>query len=324
MLALVLGLTLAGCGDDGPGGLGTVDDDAAWRTSTDPVTTEGFAWATGETVHLGDGTTIDTGVPVGAFVVAGDGVFVVPGESDDGSPFAGPGLRFAAPGADPVDTGLLVGRDGLVATEDGSTLVVLEADYDTGAAAMRFFDLATGEARTSTDGMEHESSDPVNELLESEAQIWGIDGETVHVATLDGDYVYDVTTGEGRKDEGDRADWPFGTPDEPEVSPDGRWRIVGSAEEGFGVVGSDGEPVALDVEGERWSLSWWVDEQTAVGSVAEGPGEGPRMVAGDTATLLSCVVPSGECTLYPESSARLVSFPVGFPVGGLDLRGVTS
>ena len=48
----------------------------------DPVDVTGLAWATGSTVQLADGSTIDTGDPVQAFVVGGDGVFFVP--ADDG------------------------------------------------------------------------------------------------------------------------------------------------------------------------------------------------------------------------------------------------
>lgn len=174
-LALVA-MLLAGCGDDPD-----LDDDAAWRTSTDSVDTDGLVWASGSTVHLGDGTTIDTGGPIRAYLVAGDGVFFVPAESEEDSlQFSGADLFFAAPGAEAVDTGLRVADDGIAVSPDGSRLAILDADYDDGSAVMRLFDLSSGEAFTSEDGMDtSEYGDPVNHLLESEVEILGITDEEV-------------------------------------------------------------------------------------------------------------------------------------------------
>lgn len=320
LLALALAFVLGGCGnDDEPDPV----DDASWRTSTDPVATGGLAWATGSTVTLGDGTTIETGDPVRAFVVAGDGVFFVPGEDEDDSlQFSQAPLYFAAPGTEPVDTGLEVAYDALATSPEGDTLVVLEADYDTGEAAMRFFDLADGTAYTSTVGMESDPEDPVHHLLEAEVQIWGTTEDEVHVAALEGDFVYDLATGEGRPagEDEDRPGW--GT--DPLESPDGQWSVKSPPTAPDRVVGRDGQEVALAVDEPRWWLSWWADEETVVGSVVTGPGSGKRMAPGDRSTLLSCVVPSGACTTFPESTGRRVLLPVGasdfvaIDLGGVD------
>ncbi|KRE99587.1 hypothetical protein ASG88_13265 [Nocardioides sp. Soil777] len=90
-------MLVGACGADRP----DLDEDAGWRTSRAPVGTGGLVWAAGSTVHLADGTSIDVGGPVRAFVVAGDGVFFVPAESADdigSAQFADAELMFSAPG----------------------------------------------------------------------------------------------------------------------------------------------------------------------------------------------------------------------------------
>src|SRR4051794_27234632 len=98
---------------DSGGDAAEVDDDAAWRTSTAAVETAGLTWAVGSTVHLPDGTPIDRGEPVRAYVVAGDGVFFVPSsEVAEDTPFVDAPLWFAAPDEEAEDTGLAVTERG--------------------------------------------------------------------------------------------------------------------------------------------------------------------------------------------------------------------
>jgi hypothetical protein len=309
---------LAGCGDD-PGV--QLDDDAAWRTSTDPVARGGLTWATGSTVHLGDGTTIETGDPVRAFVVAGDGVFYEPASSDEqgSASFGGGPLMFAAPGDEPVDTGLEARDRAIAVSPDGTTLVLLETDPGRGSAVMRFFDLSTGEAFTSEDGMTGDDEDPEHHLAEAEVHVRGISEESVYASVLEGSYVYDLDTGEGHPaaDDEDPPGWSAG----PLESPDGRWRIEQGGTRPDRVVGTDGTSIELRLEGRRPSLSWWADEETVVGTVALGAARGGG--AGDPLTLVSCVVPSGECAPQEDSTGRLVLFPAGSSeLPGLYLQGV--
>ena len=73
---LLLGALVSGCTDeaDGSGGPAGRADDGRWRTSTAPVRrVRPVLGAVGSTVHLADGTTVDTGRPPRAYVVAGDG-----------------------------------------------------------------------------------------------------------------------------------------------------------------------------------------------------------------------------------------------------------
>ncbi|WP_104107797.1 hypothetical protein [Nocardioides sp. 616] len=310
---------LSGCGDDA--GAGAVAEDAAWRTSTDPVEVRGLAWAAGSTVHLADGTEIHTADPVRAFLVAGDGVFYEPlaQDEEDGSSFAGGPLYFAAPGREPVDTGLSAYDREIAASPDGTTLVLLDTDHDEGRAVLRFFDLATGEAFTSEDGMENDHDDPEWNLSEAEVHVRGVSDDAVYVSALEGNYVYDLATGEGRPAGED--DEPPGWDAGPSQSPDGRWRIEQRDTGPDRVVDRDGEEVDLVLEEPRSALSWWADEETVVGTVARGPGRGNRTRPGDAVSLLSCVMPSGECTTYPESTGQLVLFPAGSEIQGIYLQG---
>ena len=225
LLATLAVVCLGACGVDEP----DLDDDAGWRTASAPVDPGGLVWAAGSTIHLSDGTLIDVGGPVRAFVVAGDGVFFVPAESADevgSAQFTGAGLMFSAPGGTPTDTGLTVAGDGLAASPDGTSLAVLDADLDTGEADhMRLFDLVSGEQVTSDDGMDtSDIEDPVHHLLEMEVRDpRGISDVEVAARVVNGDYAYDLATGAGRAlgDERHR-----GRPDDPLASPDGRARIV--------------------------------------------------------------------------------------------------
>ncbi|MGF9757630.1 hypothetical protein AAII07_20770 [Microvirga sp. 0TCS3.31] len=83
----VLALSAAGCGDDEPDG----SSDADWPRTTTPVDADGLVWAAGSTVHLPDGSTLDTEDPAGSYVVAGDGVWftsATPGDLEGPAPAA--------------------------------------------------------------------------------------------------------------------------------------------------------------------------------------------------------------------------------------------
>jgi hypothetical protein len=313
--ALLIG-SLVGCSDDLD-----LDDSAPWRTSRTPVATEGLVWATGSTVHLADGTTVDTGATVRAFVVGGDGVFFVPAEAeDDIFTFTDAPLWFAAPGREAEDTGLAVDATGVAVSPDGSTLAVLDADTDDGSAVMRLFDLSSGEATTSEDGMDTSGiDDPVHHLLESEVEILGITDDEVWARALEGDFAYDLATGEGRE-LGDDEPTPGATAD-PQRSPDGSWGF----EERRGLhdvlVSSAGDVVVPDPGTARWALSRWVDDRTVLGVAVDGPGKGDVIGPGDSLTLVTCEVPSGACRSVAGTTGEQVVFPLGtVPGWAVDLR----
>lgn len=314
-LVLVAG-ALGGCSDDLD-----LDDSAPWRTSRAPVATEGLVWAAGSTVHLADGTTIDTGAPVRAFVVGGDGVFFVPAEAeDDMFAFTDAPLWFAAPGREAEDTGLAVGSSAVAVSPDGSTLAVLDADTDEGSAVMRLFDLSSGEATTSDDGMDTSGiDDPVHHLLESEVEILGITDDEVAARALDGDFAYDLDTGEGRELGDDEA--TPGAPTDPQRSPDGSWGFEERPGLHDVLVSSAGDVVVPDPGTARWSLSRWVDDRTVLGVAVDGPGKGDVVGPGDSLTLVTCEVPSGACRSVAGTTGVRVVFPLGtLPGSAVDLR----
>jgi hypothetical protein len=311
----VLAGSLVGCADDEP----AVDDSAAWRTSTAPVATGGLAWAAGSTVHLADGTTVDTGTPVRAFLVGGDGVFFVPAEGDDDVAFTEAPLWFAAPGSEAEDTGLTVSSTGVAISPDGSALAVLDADTDEGSAVMRLFDLSSGEETTSEDGMDTSGiDDPVDHLLESEVEILGITDQEVAARVINGDWAYDLATGDGRALDGDE---PPGVPDDPELSPDGAWRIDLRPGLRDALVAPSGDEVVPDTGTPRWTLSSWVDADTVLGVAVDGPGEGDEIGPDDTLALVTCEVPSGDCRPVDGTSGERVVLPLRTqPTSVIDLR----
>jgi hypothetical protein len=308
LLVTLAVVCLGACGADEP----DLDDDAGWRTASAPVDPGGLVWAAGSTVHLSDGTSIDVGGPVRAYVVAGDGVFFVPAESADdvgSAQFTEAGLMFSAPGEEPTDTGFTVAGAGLAASPDGESLAVLDADFDTGEASMLLFDLVAGEKVTSDDGMDtSDIDDPVDHLLEMEVEILGISDDEVEARVVDGDYAYDLTTGAGRP-LGDEA--AAGEPRDPLVSPDGRARIVQREALGDVVVLGQGDELVPRAGTARWTLSRWVDEDTVLGVAIDGPGRGQEIGPEDTLTLITCAVPSGACREVPGTTGERVVLPLG-------------
>ncbi len=290
---------------DSGGGPAEVDDEAAWRTSTAPVETAGLSWAVGSTVHLPDGSTVDTGEPIREFVVAGDGVFFVPAdEGEDDVLFEEP-LWFVAPDGEPEDTGLEVTRDHFATSPDGRFLTVLDADTDDGSAVMRIFDLSTGELHDSEDGMDTSGiDDPVHHLLETEVDILGIDDERLTARVIEGDFVYDLATGEGT--ETDDVE-----PTDPLVSPDGAWRIDESTPLREVLVSETGEEVVPDTGTRRWGLTSWLDDTTVVGFSIDGPGTGDQVGPDNVLAMMTCTVPDGACASVEGTQGQRVLLPYG-------------
>lgn len=321
VVAAALALLATGCGDEGDV-TGTTDSDV-WRKSTDPATTSGLAWAAGSTVHLSDGTTIDTGDYVNMFVVAGDGVFFVPTdtEEDAGSNafFDDAELMFAAPGQPVTGTGLRVAADYVGASEDGRYLAVIETTsgekdrFGTPQATVMAFDLETGEQVVdSTLGMGDPAEDDFADgYSESEMEIIALTDTHLYVGAM-GYFVFDLTTGEGRElEEGER---PSVMGDDLE-SPNGEWRIEKPDAGPNRIVGADGREVPVTTEGPRWNLGWWADDRTAVGTQITGPNTGNRTKPGDSVALMSCEVPSGKCEVFEETVGQTVVFPYGSTLG---------
>lgn len=188
-LAVTATLLATGCDDT---------DAPEWRTSDDPVSTEGLAWVAGSTAHLPDGTTIDLGERIRAFAVAGDGVFFVPTDSLD--------VRFAATDAPVIDTGLAVAAFEIAASPDGRYLATIDTTsgekdrFGTPQATVLAFDLETGEQIIdSTLGMGDPATDDFAAGY-SESEI-GIRGITDTYLYVQGDAAsrFDLATGDGEE-----------------------------------------------------------------------------------------------------------------------------
>ena len=93
--------------------------------------------------------------------------------------------------------------------------------------------------------------------------VLGITDDEVHARTTDGEWAYDLDSGEARE-LGDDETVP-GHGDDPLVSPDGAWRI--EQREGLRdvVVGRSGDEVVPDTDTSRSTLSRWIDDETVLG-----------------------------------------------------------
>ncbi|KQV77583.1 hypothetical protein ASC64_01700 [Nocardioides sp. Root122] len=319
-------LLTAGCSDPSTGptdGGTTAAGMAAW-TSTDPVDTSGLIWAADGVVHLSDGTTIDVGGPLTTYVVAGDGVWFTPAESEESagrhsSTSTGP-LHFAGRDGTVSDTGVTVYVESIGSSPDGRYLGFVDAtsgpedDFSgqpRGTAIV--VDTTTGERVVETaDGM----GDPDEDDLEHDyPEVYlGVRFPDNGAAVVEGlgDFFFTLPDGEGEPLESG-----FRRPSDP-VSPDGEWTIQ---DRGFDdrVVSANGAPVPIRTGTPRRDLRWWLDEATVVGIAIAGPGAGQDLGPDNTATLVTCEVPEGACARVDGTAGARVRFPVGAGDEGLDL-----
>lgn len=315
LVTAAVALLLAGCTTDAEQPDGS---DEPWRLSADPVETGGLVWASGSTVHLADGTTIDTGAPIGGYVVAGDGVWFAEADGDDyqlGND-AEAELRFAAPDGEVVDTGITFLGESLAASAGGRYLALIdvrsgeEDDFGTPQATVRVLDLRTGEEVVqSTEGMGDPADDDFAAVYpEAEMDVRALTDEAAYVDTLEGTLAFDLATGEARAVSDDEVPDP-GL--DPTTSPDGAWQIVDGPRRTDLLAHEDGRRVRPRPGTPRWDLDRWVDDTTVVGVAISGPGLGEQIDPRDSLALMSCVVPTGACVVHEETSGREVLFPHG-------------
>ena len=93
-----------------------------------------MVWASGSTVHLPDGSTIDTEAPAGSYVVAGAGVWFTSAEPGDLQGDELPSLRAATPdGVEDPDAHPDVGS--LTTSADGRWLAFIDRLEDGAGSA---------------------------------------------------------------------------------------------------------------------------------------------------------------------------------------------
>lgn len=320
---------LAGCTDDDPGA-GGVD---SWPTTETPVDADGLVWASGSEVHLPDGTTIDTGDLAGAYVVAGPGVWFASAEPGDLEQNGLPELRLATP--DGVEgTGAHPGIGSLTTTPDGRWLAFVDRlDGGAGAAEAVVVDLSSGEEVVRSDeGLVADDTGDIDwtDLYEdAPVTMLGIVGDTAYVRGLGEVLAHDLSTGEVESFDLSGTDlveqeW-FRTlhPPAPLWNAARSWSILAQdfSEPVTVLESAGGERVTTSVpvgtatpDGprlEEWVVGGWLDDDTAV---AITPSQDGRDESWTVPALLTCGVPSGECTVLPGTEAG-VNLPVDRPFG---------
>ncbi len=329
LAALVL--TTAACSPDDEAG--AAED--PWPSTSSPVDTDGLVWASGDQVHLPDGSTIATDGPAGSYVVAGPGVWFTSARTGEGSEL--PELRVATP--DGVETtGAHPHIGSLTSSDDGRFLVFLDRlDEGTGPAELVVVDLTTGdEVVRSSEGLlpdETEGADWTDLYEDAPVGVLGVADGTAYVQGLNTLVSHDLSTGKATT-----ADLDWGAVRESEwfrsihrTAPlwnaDRSWRIPAQTYGATPVLESaDGERVTTsvpdatgalgspDVTGpplEEWSLGGWLDETTAVGIT---PSRDGFDVDWSSPVLLTCTVPTGECAVV-QGTAEGVNLPTDRPFG---------
>lgn len=312
---------LAGCGDD-PGDGNNTEDRAGhagtWTPSDDPVENRGLAWAADGVVHLGDGSTIDTGSTITDFVVAGDGVYFMSSRDSE--------LELATEDGT-TSTGVSPDPDTLATSPDGQYLAFIEYSgeedrFGTHVAEAVVVDLAAGEeVLRSSEGMGDADTDAdLADLYEElPPEVYGVDDETAYVATTDKVLGFDLATGDSRvvnedpSGVADTAWYPQFTGQEQAANPSGTWRIVAQGDPPR-LRSDDGQVVTTRLTEEdlgvppwevdeppSWRLDSWLDDATAVGRVDLYDTTG-----GDLTIPITCTTTSGRCVAVPGTSDGVV------------------
>lgn len=304
-LSVVLALT--GCGD--PDGGAEPSGGPDWAASADPVATDTLAWAADGVIHLGD-ASLDAGAPIEAYVVAGDGAYVV----SEGSTQL---LLVRAGGAE--ETGAHADPDSLRASPDGRYLAFLDPEagerdrYDTPQVVTVVVDLSSGrEVLRSTEGMGDLASDDLADLYEDATPgVLGVSDEVAWVRATSRVLAVDLATGkvtdQPDEDPSDPTTQPWDAPRYPDSGPwnaDRTWAID-QAETRDRFISADGGTVEPSPGTPTWSLSRWLDATTAVGFAVDAPADDGYLDQQAARTLMTCTVPDAACTLVAGTGGPL-------------------
>ena len=291
----------------------------------------------GSTVHLPDGSTIDTGDPAGAYVVAGAGVWFASAEPDELEGSVLPELRVAT--ADGVeDLGVHPGIGSLTTSADGRWLVFIDRlEGDAGAAEAVVVDVgAREEVVRSSEGLlpsETEGADWSDLYQDAPFGMLGVVDDTAYVQGLDALVCYDLPTGEATSADLDweairASDWRQSLHrSAPLPNADRTWQVPA---QGLGATpvleSADGERVTTtlpdptgplgspDVTGpplEEWSLGGWSDATTVVGKT---PSRDGSSVDGMTPVLITASSRAASVR-WSTARRRASTFPPTGPSG---------
>lgn len=321
-LAAAAVLALTGCGSDGGSEGGP--EPGGWPTSSAVLDPTGLVWAVGSTVHLGDGSTVDVGAPIRTYVVGASGVLFSSTDDDSGPSYGGyleswP-LYFSDGSGDPRQVAEAAAT--LRTSPDGRYLAYLDLasgpkdDFGTPQAQAVVVDLTSGEevARTSTAMGETDSDDLTDLYSESSIGVASVTDETAYVDGAGEEIAIDLASGDvGQSDRTGGTRLP---PSGDRRSPDGKWRIADSDVYGDGrphdrLVGPGGRTLDPRSDADLLDLRWWVDDTTVAGIAVDGAVEDGAYTPGSSATLVTCVVPSGACTEVDGTTDQDVVIPEG-------------
>lgn len=289
---------LAGCGDEAsrvPGG-------RDWPTG-EPLAAEGLVWATGHTVHLADGTSVDTQHAFSEYAVAGNAVWFTRADpaDPDRSLDRGRLWRASRDGVERTDAHATE----LAATADGRYLVFLDpvngpgSEDGTKAYVLVAVDTRTGEETLrTTEGMDDAGGVSLEDAYgEGEPYLAAVSGTTAYVTALGSSHAFDLVTGEVEEVDSDEVPSPGSVPElwnRPHT-----WAIADSGSLYRDVLrADDGTSVTPRTRRTTWDLLRWLDDDTVLGRevwVAGTPSAHLTLPV-DGSILITCEVPSGRCT----------------------------
>lgn len=293
------------------GDAGGVSWPATGAGSASTAGAEGLAWEAEGRVHLADGSVLDVGEPIGPWVVAGDGIVTMGvGEgAAGGAGYVHDTGEATYVDADGTVTGLGVDVVALAASQDGRYLGLVDASSgpmvmpDTRLLEVVVVDLEDGsEVVRTARGMGERGDDLAAIYPELDLDLAFAPAEdpaappVLYADGFDEALRIDLTDGDVALVDRDAAPWGSGSSLD---SPDGAWQVVLDEVGPPTLRSADGTVVVPRAPGPTWTLDRWDRPDRVVGAVALPSGE----------ALMSCVVPSGECTAYAESTGLDVSLP---------------
>ncbi|QIX27750.1 hypothetical protein ncot_14960 [Nocardioides sp. JQ2195] len=317
LLGLLLVVAVTACdseADREPGG-------QHWPTG-ESLDASGLVWGKGHTIHLADGTEIDTVDDFSEYAVAGDAVWFTKAAASDPTQPAENGRLYRATrdGVEATDSYVTQ----ISATTDGRHLVLLDDvngpkdDHGTAAFLLVVVDTETGEETIRTaEGMDDPGGVGLAEAYE-EGSPWlaAVTDTTAYVSALGEHRAFDLATGEVEEVSSDDVPDPQGEPTHPRWNGSHTWRIdIGQDGSQPGLVDEAGHRIDPELSTSEWALVRWLDDDTvlAISMARVGSDGDDGIQAGDVDSLATCEVPSGACTQVPGATRDLVSEPPLFP-----------